>query len=279
MALGILAGSIIALLVLGFTSVGPYLALLAFAGGMTWVAGNYLLIVAVARAGMARSFIVINFSAVLSFIAGMLFLGELQGITPSRLAMMVGGVGLVIVGAFLVTTTTPGNQGNVGKEAIGGLSPGSAMRKGLLAAFVATIFFTAYNTMTAFVLNRAQTPVGTTFAIIAPGAAVGSVLVALLVKGHGLRDWRRAPGKWHLLAVLQGLVWATAMVCIMFGWLDTGIAMGTPIQVGTQTMVSSLWGIMIFGEFRELAERGGAYLKFGAGAVLTVAGIVLMAFI
>jgi len=67
------------------------------------------------------------------------------------------------------------------------------------------------------------------------------------------------------------------MVCIMFGWMGTGIAMGTPIQVGTQTLVSSLWGILMFGELRGLENRGAAYLKFTGGAALTVAGIAMIA--
>lgn len=275
MALGILAGSIISVMGLGAAGIAPAMAAIAFLGGMTWVVGNYLFIIAVARAGMARSFIVINFSAVLSFIGGVVFLGELPGLTAPRLAMMAGAVGLVLLGSFLVTTTAPSNGSKV-PGSTGSGTDGSLMRKGLIAAFVATVFFTIYNTMIAYVLNTAGTPVGITFATIAPGAVTGAVLVVILARRNELKDWLSAPVKWHLLAIVQGLMWATAMVFILIGWMGTGIALGTPVQVGTQTLVSSLWGILAFGELRGLKDPGAAHIKFAAGAALTVAGIVLM---
>jgi glucose uptake protein GlcU len=301
MGLGILAGSVLSLLALGFSGITPLLSIIAFAGGMTWVVGNYLLVVAVSRAGMARSFIVINFTAVFSFIGGVAFLGELPDVTAPKLAMMAGAVCLVLFGSFLVTGTRPreGTSGQGSREGSTEHKPrkvtsihgpqdraleqnpprSGAMTAGLAAAFVATIFFSIYNVMIAYVVNRAGASAGPTFIFIAPGAVLGAVLVAFFSRGHALWERRAAPAKWHLLALSQGLVWATAMVCIMFGWMGTGIAMGTPIQVGAQTIVSSLWGIVMFGEFSGLENRSGAYAKFGAGAVLTVAGIAIMAFI
>jgi glucose uptake protein GlcU len=274
MALGILVGSVLSLLALGFSGITPLLSAIAFAGGMTWVLGNYLLVQAVSKAGMARSFIVINFTAVFSFIGGVAFLGELPDVTAPKLALMAGAIGLVLLGSFLVTATRP-RKGAPGDRH----RCGEPVTMGLIAAFVATIFFSTYNVMIAYIINSSGASAGPTFISIAPGAVLGAVMVAFFARGHDLREWRTAPVKWHLLALSQGLVWATAMVCIMFGWMNTGIAQGTPIQGGTQTMVSSLWGILMFGEFRGLQNRGGAYAKFGAGAALTVAGIAIMAFI
>jgi glucose uptake protein GlcU len=79
--------------------------------------------------------------------------------------------------------------------------------------------------------------------------------------------------------LVQGFIWAAAMMCIMFGWMGTGIAMGTPVQVGTQTLVSSILGIAVFGEFRGLEKRRAAYTRLAAGAAITVSGILIMAFI
>jgi glucose uptake protein GlcU len=271
MAMGILAGSAISILALGLDGIALSMFALAFLGGLTWVVGNYLLIMAVAKAGMARSFIVINSSAVLSFLGGVAFLGELTGITIEKLALIAGAVGLVMLGAFLVSTTTPARE-KVGQR----LPGGGEMMRGIRAAFLATIFFSIYNVMIAYVINTARTPTGTTFASIAPGVMLGAVIMAFLARGGQLRDWRTAPPKWHMLAVLQGLVWAAAMVCIMFGWKGTGIAMGTPVQVGTQTLVSSMWGIIAFGELRGSKDRGPAYARYTAGAALTVVGIIVM---
>jgi len=274
MAMGIFLGSVLSLLLLGFSGITPMLSALAFIGGIVWVVGNYLLVQAVSKAGMARSFIVINFTAVFSFVGGVAFLGELPEATPQRLAMIAGAVCLVLTGAFLVTGTRP-REGATGD----GLRRGDAVTKGLLAAFAATIFFSVYNVIIAFIVNKAGASAGPTFISIAPGALLGAVLVAFLARQNDPRQWTTAPVKWHLLALSQGLVWATAMVCIMFGWMGTGIAMGTPIQVGTQTLVSSLWGIVMFGEFRGLDNRGRAYSRFIAGAALTVLGIAVMALI
>ncbi len=272
MALGIFLGSALSLVFLGFAGITPLLSALAFVGGMTWVVGNYLLVQAVSKAGMARSFIVINFTAVFSFMGGMAFLGELPDVTAARLALLAGAVCLVLVGSFLVTATRP-REGATGPSHHGG----EAVKKGLMAAFVSTVFFSVYNVIIAFIINEAGAAAGPAFVSIAPGAVLGSLLVALMARQNDLGEWKKAPVKWHLLALSQGLVWATAMVCIMFGWMGTGIAIGTPIQVGTQTLVSSLWGIVMFGEFRALKDRGRAYSRFIAGAALTVLGIGVMA--
>lgn len=276
MALGILAGSLAALPVLGFSGLPAELGLLAFVGGMVWVFGNYLLVRAVGDAGMARAFIVVNFTAVFSFLGGVVFLGELPEASVLRLGMVAAGIALVMGGAFLVSTTTPKRPALAPGESAQA-DDGRRMRRGLAAVFVATLFFSVYNVMVAFAINRSDAPAGPMFALIAPGAVTGALLVALAAPGRALSDWRAAPGKWHLLALCQGLVWATAMVCIMFGWMGTGIAMGTPIQVGTQTLVSSLWGILVFRELRGLENAKSAYAKFAAGAALTVMGISMIA--
>jgi len=273
MALGILAGSVVTALALGIGGMGQGIFFLSFLGGMTWVVGNYLLILAVARAGMARSFIVINFAAVLSFFGGVLFLGELGGITLQGLVVILSAVGLVLIGSFMVTTTIPKKEGtSLSTEE-------SGMKRGLAMAFLATVFFSIYNVMIAHVINGEGTPAPTAFIAIAPGIVLGAVIVAAFARGEGLGNWKTAPVRWHLLAMTQGLIWATAMVCIMFGWMGTGIAIGTPVQVGTQTLVSSLWGIWFFGEFRALEKRRAAYARLAAGAAATICGILMMALV
>jgi glucose uptake protein GlcU len=272
MSLAILIGSVVALALLGTGPISPGLALVCAASGVLWVLGNYLLLVSVALAGMARAFVAINFSAVLSFAGGMLFLGELRTLDGSRLLVALGAVGLVLLGAWLVTTTTPR------RDTAGPDTRGRVVR-GLLAGFVATIFFSAYNVLTAWVLNRRGVGAGPTFVAVAPGIVVGAFLAALFSRRPLLRHWRRAPARWHLLAAAQGLIWATAMVCIMFGWRGAGIAVGTAVQVGTQTLVGAVWGIARFGEFDALPDRRGAFLRFAAGAALTVAGITTIGFV
>jgi len=273
MALGILAGSILTVLALGTSGTVPGLFILCFIGGMTWVLGNYLLIRAVAMAGMARAFVIVNFSAVLSFIGGAMFLGELGGVTLPGLAMILAAVTMVILGSFLVTTTVPKGGDHSPSTA------GNAVRRGLAAALAATVFFSAYNVMIAHALNRAGMTAPAAFMSIAPGIVVGAVLVAILAGDGGLADWKAAQARWHILAATQGIIWAAAMVCIMFGWMGTGISVGTPVQVGTQTLASSLWGIAFFGEFRGLEKKTAAYARLAAGAVVTVAGILVMTFV
>ncbi|MBN1774572.1 MAG: hypothetical protein JXB32_25150 [Deltaproteobacteria bacterium] len=274
MSLAILVGSILALAVLGTGPIAPGPAALCALAGAIWSLGNYLLLVAVALAGMARAFVAINFSAVLSFAGGMVFLGELPALGGARLLAMLGAVGLVLLGAWLVTTTTP--RGEAAGRAGGGRG---RVGRGLLAAFVATVFFSTYNVLTAWVLNRRGVGPGPTFVAVAPGIVVGAFLAALLSRRTLLRHWRRAPARGHLLAGAQGLIWATAMVCILFGWMGAGIAVGTAVQVGTQTVVGAMWGIARFGEFDALPDRRGAFARFAAGAALTVAGIAAIGFL
>jgi len=269
MAYGILAGSIGAFFILGIGGITRDLILISMVGGAVWVTGNYLLIIGVAKAGMARAFCIVNFSAIISFFAGGVFLGELTDVTPTRIAIMLGAVTLVIVGSLLVTTTTPSKSGKG--------SDRSEMMRGMLLSFIATTFFSIYNVIIAYVVNKAGTDPGPTFLALAPGIVIGALIIAAVSKEKGIRSWRAAPSKWHLLAIVQGFIWAAAMVCIMFGWQGVGIAIGTPVQVGTQTIISSIWGILMFHEFRGLRDKSKAYGRYLAGAILTIMGIATIA--
>jgi glucose uptake protein GlcU len=269
MAWGILACSIVSFLVLGMASIDAALVPFAMLGGLLWVTGNYLLIIGVAKAGMARAFCMINFAAVISFFGGGLVLGELTGVNPTRIALMLGAVALVIAGSLLVTTTTPTGKGKSADRA--------DIMKGLLASFVATVFFSMFNIIMGYVINTGHTTPGAAFIAFSPGIMVGALLPVVVVDRKGLTDWFQAPARWHYLAIAQGIIWSGAMVCIMFGWIGTGIAVGTPVQVGTQTLVSAVWGILLFKEFKGLKDKGKAYVKFSIGAALTIMGIAMMA--
>lgn len=270
MAFGVLAGSLAALVPLGGSTVAPDLAALALLDGALWAAGNYLLLVAVSRAGIARSYVVINFSAVLSFAGGVVFLGELPGLDAPHLLRLAGAVALVLAGSSLVVTTT------ARPDAAPRDATASGVRRGLLAALASTVFFAAYNTVTAYLMNDAGIPAGATFATVAPGIAGGALVLALLAPGRPLRAWRLAPARAHLLALAQGLVWAVAMVFILFGWMGVGIALGTSIQVGVQTLVAALWGVLLFRELAGHPRPRAAYVRFAAGAACTVAGIAIL---
>jgi len=269
MAIGIFVCSIVAYLILGQVRIQSYLLPYALLGGFLWVTGNYLLILGVAKAGMARAFCIINFSAVISFFGGGVFLGELTGVTSTRIALMLGAVGLVIVGSLLVTTTTPS------KDKKG--SARSDIMQGLVLSFFATVFFSMFNIVMGYVINKQGTPPGAAFIAFSPGIFLGALLFAAMPFEDGFSKWSKAKPKWHGLAIIQGIIWSAAMVCIMFGWQGVGIAVGTPVQVGTQTIVSALWGILMFDEFKGLKNKTSAYGRFALGAVLTIAGIALMA--
>jgi glucose uptake protein GlcU len=269
MAIGIFVCSFFAFVILGQVKIQAYLLPYALLGGFLWVSGNYLLILGVAKAGMARAFCIINFSAVISFFGGGVFLGELTGVTMTRIAVMLGAVGLVIVGSLLVTTTTPSKSKNG--------SARSDMMQGLVLSFFATTFFSLFNIVMGYVINEKGTPPGAAFLAFSPGIILGALLFAAMPFEDGFSKWSAAKPKWHGLAFAQGILWSLAMVCIMFGWEGVGIAVGTPIQVGTQTIVSALWGILMFNEFKGLKNKSTAYGRFAVGAALTIVGIAIMA--
>ena len=266
MAVGILLGSLLFFGFLGGGMSDGGTALFGMASGAVWVAGNYCLIIGVAEAGMARAFTIVNLTAVFSFLGGGAVLGELGGSSPQRVGMMVGAVVLVTAGSVLVGGIKKSEKVEKGRAS-----------KGVVFAFLSTIFFAIYNVMAAYMTNRWGTSTGTAFILISPGIFLGAVLIAVLPRGASLGKWKAAPRKWHGLALFQGVVWSIAMVSIMIGWKGTGIAIGTPVQLGTQTIVSALWGILFFHEFREIENKKGAYARFGAGAALAVSGITLMA--
>jgi glucose uptake protein GlcU len=296
MAVGILLGSVVFLVILGGGISDGGTALFGIASGAVWVAGNFCLIIAVAEAGMARAFTIINLTAVFSFIGGGAVLGELGGYSTTGIGIMIGAIALVIMGSVLVggIKKTDGEEGGGnkkegerkkdpdGKDADGikmdeaGADNGKA-GKGVMFAFISTLFFALYNVMAAYMTNHWGTSTASAFILISPGILIGAMVIAALPKGASLGKWKGAPGKWHGLALVQGIIWSIAMVSIMIGWKGTGIAIGTPVQLGTQTIVSALWGILFFGEFKELDNKKTGYARFAAGAALAVSGIALMA--
>lgn len=298
MAVGVLLGSVFFFVILGGGISDGGTALFGIAAGAVWVAGNYCLIVAVAEAGMARAFTIINLTAVFSFIGGGAVLGELGNYSTNGIGIMIGAVALVTIGSVLVggIKKAGGEEGGANKkegypEKDRGIKKTERIRtgkgnadkgrsgKGVMLAFIATLFFAVYNVMAAYMTNRWGTSTEGAFILISPGILLGAVVIAAMPKGVSLGKWKAAPGKWHGLALFQGMVWSLAMVSIMTGWKGTGIAIGTPVQLGTQTIVSALWGILFFGEFKELENKKTGYARFGAGAALAITGIALMALV
>ncbi|MEM4728915.1 MAG: GRP family sugar transporter [Thermoplasmata archaeon] len=291
MALGIaITGGIFFSVAQGPAPTLPLFSLVA-TGGLCWVIGNYLLIFAVRRAGMARPFCIINLTSVLSFIGGGWLLGELGEVSMARLALMALGVALVVAGSALISLISE-DRGEISVAGVTGVGGGGTMRtggerRGIAAAFVAPFFFAVFNVVIAQAINRAGVAPGPAFISFSPGIIIGALALALLPEGGeshwspsvtepGILAWRRAPLRWHGLALSQGIIWGTAMVCVMIGWLGTGLAIGVPVGQGVITLVSALWGLLVFKELERLKDRRRSGLQFLAGAALTVSGIAFI---
>ena len=287
MSFGIaLAGALFFAAAPGGAPPAPLLTLIV-SGGLCWVIGNYLLIFAVRRAGMARPFCIINLTSVLSFLGGGALLGELGAASVSRVGAMVLGVAAVVAGSALVSLiSSAASDDSNGRASDGGV------RAGIAAAFAAPIFFAAFNVVVAHGINRSGLALGPAFLSFSPGILLGALLLALLREPDGsdagskdesgaggrsgVHHWLRAPAGWHALALSQGLIWGVAMCCVMNGWLGTGLTLGVPVGQGIITLVSAVWGLAVFKEFEHLRNMRRAFIQFLAGASLTVAGIAVL---
>ena len=233
--------------------------ILSFLAGIVWVFGNILLISAVSRIGMARSFTIINLVSVMSFIGAILFLGEMR-VAVSIILTAFAGVIIIMVGCTLITLTTSK------KEKL-------KSKKGLIYAFLSSFFFGSFNIMIMYSINVQHLHVNASALFLTLGAVLGGFII-LLKKGK-VKYWFNVKKRWHALGVSGGLLWGMGNILGLYAMQKIGVSVSVPMLQGFMTIVSAVWGIIIFREMQDVIpeRRKKALIIFMAGMILTIAGV------
>ncbi len=232
---------------------------LSFFAGIVWVFGNILLISAVSRIGMARAFTIINLVSVMSFIGAILLLGEMR-VAVSVILTALAGVVIIMVGCALITLTTSK------KEKL-------KSKKGLIYAFLSSLFFGSFNIMIMYSINIQHLHVNAAALFLTLGAVLGGFII-LLKKGK-IKYWFNVKKRWHALGVSGGILWGMGNVLSLYAMQKIGVSISVPILQGFMTIVSAVWGIIIFREMHDVVHgrRKKALIMFVTGMILTIAGV------
>jgi glucose uptake protein len=262
MVFGILLNAIIWFAVISFQEkiCFPFTpTILSFLAGIVWVFGNILLISAVSRIGMARAFTIINLVSVMSFIGAILFLDEMR-VAVSVILTAFAGVVIIMSGCALITLTTSK------KEKL-------KSKKGLIYAFLSSFFFGSFNIIIMYSINIRHLHVNAAALFLALGGTLGAVII-LLKKGK-IKYWFNARKRWHALGISGGLLWGMGNILGLYAMQKIGVSVSVPMLQGFMTIVSAVWGIIIFREMQDVIpeRRKKALIIFMAGMILTIAGV------
>ena len=249
-----------------------------FLGGIVFNASNILLAAAIAVAGMSVAFPVgVGLALVGGTVANYFVDGK-------------GNAALIWTGLALIVVSIVCNALAFRAKQAGGGAPGQT-RKGLVLAVLAGLLMSWFSPLVnrvvdmSFMQGGAAPAAGmltpyTGFFVFACGVFASNFVFNTLamkkpVAGAPVRgaDWFRGPLPIHLVGVLGGSIWATGTLLAFVTAGTAGAAISYALGQGA-TLVSALWGILVWKEFAG-APRASHALNL-AMLVLFVAGLACL---
>jgi glucose uptake protein len=226
---------------------------LAFAGGAVFSVGNILIVAAISVAGMAVAFpigagLALVLGAVLNYV-----------VSPAGNPLLIfSGIALVCVAIVLDALAYQGMSRG-----------GAASGKGILLSFVggigAGLFYPLVAKSLAGPGHLQPYTVNVVFALGAATSALPMIYLLLRRPIAGpplqLRDY--AGGTWnvHAWGVAGGLIWGVGTIANFVASYVPMIGPATSFSMGEgNTMISALWGVFVWKEFRGASNRVRIYL-------------------
>jgi glucose uptake protein len=226
---------------------------LAFAGGAVFSVGNILIVAAISIAGMAVAFpigagLALVLGAVLNYI-----------VAPAGNPLLIfSGIALVCIAIVLDAL------------AYRGISRGGATsRKGILLSFIGGIGAGLFYPLVAKSLSGpGHLQPYTVNVIFALGAAASALpMIYLLLRrpisGPPLQWKHYLTGTWnvHAWGIVGGLIWGVGTIANFVASYVPMIGPATSFSMGEgNTMISALWGVFVWKEFRGASSRVRLYL-------------------
>jgi glucose uptake protein len=230
----------------------PGKAAWGIASGMVFSIGTVLLVAAISLAGMAVAFPVCIGLAML--IGG----GVSWCIEPAvPAAPMALGLGLILVSVLLDAAAYRAKSGTTVSSArgiviavIGGLFTG-AFPPCLQQAMVGTNALDPYAAVVMLGVGILGCTIVTNYAFMRRPIAGGEPVT--------FAQFLAAPVRFHVFGILGGMVWAAGTVCNFVAGGKVSVAISYAFGGGA-TIVTALWGIFLWKEFRGAPQRSYWYL-------------------
>jgi glucose uptake protein len=226
---------------------------LAFAGGAVFSVGNILIVAAISVAGMAVAFpigagLALVLGAVLNYV-----------VSPAGNPVLIfSGIGLVCIAIVLDAL------------AYKGISRGSAgSGKGILLSFVggigAGLFYPLVAKSLAGPGHLQPYAVNVVFSLGAVASALPMIYLLLRRPIGGphleLRDYGSGSWNVHAWGIAGGLIWGVGTIANFVPSYVPMIGPATSFSMGEgNTMISALWGVFVWKEFRGASSRVRLYL-------------------
>jgi len=220
----------------------------AFFGGVIFNLGNLLLVAAISVAGMAVAFPI---GAGLALVIGAAI--NYAILPKGNPLLLFGGIALICIAIALDAMAYKSLSGSTKSTAKGvGLSLACGVAVGLFYPFVAKAL-TGPNHLGPY----------SVYFVFALGAAVSNFpmnygLMRRPVSGQPLRvkDYFKGRLSLHAWGILGGVIWATGTIANFAASYVPVIGPATSFSLGEgNTMISAIWGIFVWKEFRGAGNR------------------------
>jgi glucose uptake protein len=226
---------------------------LAFAGGAVFSVGNILIVAAISIAGMAVAFpigagLALVLGAVLNYI-----------VAPAGNPVLIfSGIALVCVAIVLDALAYRGMSRG-----------GAASGKGILLSFVggigAGLFYPLVAKSLAGPGHLQPYTVNVVFALGAAASALPMIYLLLRrpISGPPLQWKDYGTGTWnvHAWGIAGGLIWGVGTIANFVASYVPMIGPATSFSMGEgNTMISALWGVFVWKEFRGASSRVRIFL-------------------
>jgi glucose uptake protein len=225
----------------------------AFAGGAVFSVGNILIVAAISVAGMAVAFpigagLALVLGAVLNYV-----------IAPAGNPLLIfSGIGLVCIAIALDALAYRGIA-----------PPGGSAGKGILLSVAGGIGAGLFYPLVAKSLAGPGHLQPYTVNVVFAAGAVASALPVIYwmmrrpIAGDPstLHDYRAGTASQHLWGLVGGLIWGIGTIANFVASYVPMIGPATSFSMGEgNTMISALWGVFVWKEFRGATPRVRLYL-------------------
>ncbi len=250
-----------------------------FLGGVVFNASNILLSAAIAVAGMSVAFPV---GVGLALVGGTVANWFVDGKGNPYLIW----TGLAIIVASIVCNAL---AFKTKQSASSGAADASSVKKGLWLAMCAGLLMSWFSPLVNRVVDMdfanaapaagRMTPYSAffvfTLGVLASNFVFNTIMMKKPVAGDPVKgtDWFKGGLLVHLVGILGGVIWATGTLLSFVTAGTAGAAIAYSLGQGA-TLVSALWGILVWREFKGAPKKSGV-LNF-AMIVLFLAGLALL---
>ena len=250
-----------------------------FLGGIVFNASNILLSAAIAVAGMSVAFPV---GVGLALVGGTVANWFVDG--KGNPWLIWTGLAIIVVSIVCNALAFKAKQ-----DASGGASDSSMVKKGLVLAICAGLLMSWFSPLVNRVVDMGfanaapeagkMTPYTAffvfTLGVFASNFVFNTIMMKKPVSGEpvNISAWFKGNPLVHFVGILGGCIWATGTLLSFVTAGTAGAAIAYALGQGA-TLVSALWGILVWREFKG-APKSAGILNFSM-IVLFLAGIALL---